>query len=89
MDWKLALTTFSAIFLAEMGDKTQLAVVTMTASSRKPLSVFLGGAVALMLVTALGVLLGGVIDRYVPERLLARSAAVLFVVIGVWTWFKA
>ncbi len=89
MDWRLALTTFSAIFLAEMGDKTQLAIVTMTASSRKPLPVFLGGAAALTLVTALGVLLGGVVDRFVPQRLLAKAAAVLFVAIGVWTWFKA
>ena len=89
MDWRLALTTFSAIFLAEMGDKTQLAIVTMTASSRKPLPVFLGGAAALVLVTALGVLLGGVIDRFVPQWLLAKAAAVLFVAIGLWTWFKA
>jgi Ca2+/H+ antiporter, TMEM165/GDT1 family len=88
MDWKLALTTFTAIFLAEMGDKTQIAVITMTASSRKPLSVFLGGAVALALVTALGVLVGGAVDRYVPAWLLPKLAAVLFVVIGIWTWFK-
>jgi Ca2+/H+ antiporter, TMEM165/GDT1 family len=88
MDWRLALTTFTAIFLAEMGDKTQIAVVTMTASSRKPLSVFIGGAAALALVTALGVLVGGVVDRYLPARLLPKIAAVLFVAIGIWTWIK-
>ena len=43
MDWRSALATFTAIFLAEMGDKTQIAIITMTASSRKPLSVFIGG----------------------------------------------
>jgi putative Ca2+/H+ antiporter (TMEM165/GDT1 family) len=88
MDWKMAATTFAAIFLAEMGDKTQLAIITMSASSGKAFSVFLGGAAALILVTAVGVLLGGAVTRYVPERLLTRIAAVLFVVIGIWTWFK-
>ena len=88
MDWKMAATTFAAIFLAEMGDKTQLAIITMSASSGKPLSVFLGGAVALVLVTGIGALLGGAVTRYVPATVLTKIAAVLFVVIGIWTWFK-
>jgi putative Ca2+/H+ antiporter (TMEM165/GDT1 family) len=88
MDLRIVLTTFAAIFLAEMGDKTQLAAITMTASSRKPLSVFLGGALALILVTGLGVLLGTVVTRWIPETIIKKSAAVLFVVIGIWTWFK-
>jgi putative Ca2+/H+ antiporter (TMEM165/GDT1 family) len=88
MDLRIVLTTFAAIFLAEMGDKTQLAVITMTASSRKPMSVFLGGALALTLVTALGVLLGTVVTRWIPETVLKKLAAVLFVIIGLWTWFK-
>lgn len=88
MDWKLAATTFAAIFLAEMGDKTQLLVITLTSSSRKPVSVFLGAAAALVLVTLLGALLGELVTRWVPEQILKRSAAVLFVAIGVWTWFK-
>ena len=88
MDLRIVLTTFAAIFLAEMGDKTQLAAITMTATSRKPLSVFLGGALALTLVTALGVLLGTVVTKWIPETILKKCAAILFVVIGVWTWFK-
>jgi putative Ca2+/H+ antiporter (TMEM165/GDT1 family) len=88
MDWKMAGTTFTAIFLAEMGDKTQLAILTLSASSGKPFSVFLGGAVALILVTAVGALLGGAVTRYVPEEILTKVAAVLFVAIGIWTWFK-
>ena len=88
MDWKLMSTTFASIFLAEMGDKTQLAVVSMTASSRKPFSVFVGASVALTLVTLLGAMLGGIVTRWVPEHLLNRAAAVLFVVIGIWTWLK-
>ena len=88
MDWKLALTAFAATFLAEMGDKTQLAVVSMTASSGKPLSVFIGATIALTLVTLLGALAGGVVTRWVPEQVLTKLAAVLFVAIGIWTWFK-
>jgi putative Ca2+/H+ antiporter (TMEM165/GDT1 family) len=88
MDWKLALTAFGAIFLAEMGDKTQLAVITMSASSHKAWSVFLGAALALAAVTALGAFLGGAVTRWVPEVVLKKGAAVLFVGIGLWTWFK-
>jgi putative Ca2+/H+ antiporter (TMEM165/GDT1 family) len=88
MDWKLVLTTFSAIFLAEMGDKTQLAVFTLTASSHRPWSVFLGGALALTLVTALGVLVGGFVTRFIPAWVLPKAAALIFIAIGLWTWFK-
>ncbi len=87
MDWRLALTTFSAIFLAEMGDKTQIAVITFTADTHKPLAVFIGAAVALALVSGLGVLVGGFVGRYVPQWLLPKIAAVVFVAIGVWTWY--
>lgn len=88
MDWKVFLTTFGTLFLAEMGDKTQLAVMTLTGSSRKPLSVFLGGVLALALVTALGVLVGRTVTAWVPEAVFKKGAAVLFVAIGLWTWFK-
>jgi Ca2+/H+ antiporter, TMEM165/GDT1 family len=88
MDWKVAFATFGASFLAEMGDKTQLAVITMTASSRKPWAVFLGGSLALVLVTGLGVLLGGFVTKWVPENVLTKGASLLFIGIGIWTWVK-
>lgn len=88
MDWKLAATIFSTILLAEMGDKTQLLVVTSAASTRKPWVVFAAGVLALALVTALGAFAGGFITRWVPEQALKKGAAVLFVLIGLWTWFK-
>ncbi len=89
MDWKLTLTTFTTIFLAEMGDKTQLAVFTMTESSRKPFSVFVGGAAALTLVTALGVLFGDAVLKFVPAPILNKIAAISFIGIGIWIWFKS
>ena len=83
MDFRVLLTTFGIIFLAEMGDKTQLAAMTMSAQTKKPWAVFLGAAVALAAVSAIGVLVGSVIGQYVPLEWVKRVAAVAFIVIGV------
>ena len=83
MDWRVFLTTFGVIFLAEMGDKTQLAAMTMAAESKKPWAVFVGAALALASVSALGVLVGSVIGNYIPLIWIKRVAALAFVVIGV------
>jgi Ca2+/H+ antiporter, TMEM165/GDT1 family len=71
-----------------LGDKTQIAMIPMSASSKSPVSVFLGGAFALVLLTATAVIAGEVVTRYSPESVLSKIAAVLFVLIGVWTWFR-
>ena len=71
------------IFLAEMGDKTQLAAMTMAAQTEKPLAVFIGAAVALACVSALGVVVGSVLSHYIPLEWIKRAAAVAFIVIGV------
>ena len=86
MDKSVFLTTFTTLFLGEFGDKTQLAVVTLTGSTRKPLSVFLGAGAALVAVTAIGVLFGQAASRFIPEMYLKRGAALLFVGMGVWMW---
>jgi putative Ca2+/H+ antiporter (TMEM165/GDT1 family) len=83
MDWRVFLTTFGVIFLAEMGDKTQLAAMTMAAESKKPLSVFVAAALALTAVSAIGVVVGGVLGHYVPLIWVKRAAAIAFIVIGV------
>jgi putative Ca2+/H+ antiporter (TMEM165/GDT1 family) len=83
MDWKIFGTAFLTLFLAELGDKTQLAVITMTASTTSRVSVFLGAALALITVTLLGVLLGGILSQYVPTEWLQRIVAAAFIVIGV------
>ena len=82
MDLRVLLTTFGVIFLAEMGDKTQLAAMTMAAQTKKPWAVFIGAAVALAAVSALGVLVGSVIGDYVPLIWVKRVAASAFIVIG-------
>ena len=83
MDWRVFLTTFGAIFLAEMGDKTQLAAMLMAAETRKPWAVFVGASLALACVSALGVLVGGTLGHYLPVVWIKRGAAVLFILIGV------
>jgi Ca2+/H+ antiporter, TMEM165/GDT1 family len=88
MVWKQFLTAFSVIFLAELGDKTQLAVITMSASTKQPLSIFLGGSLAMVLLTGIASIAGEMVTKVVPEDMLSKIAAVLFVVIGIWTWFK-
>ncbi|MBW1992085.1 MAG: TMEM165/GDT1 family protein [Deltaproteobacteria bacterium] len=64
MNWQIFWLTFGTIFLAEMGDKTQLAALTMTADTRAPVAVFLGASLALCLATLLGVALGGLLTRF-------------------------
>jgi len=87
MDLRVMLTTFGIIFLAEMGDKTQLAAMTMAADSKKPWAVFIGASLALVAVSALGVLVGTVVGDYVPLVWVKRVAATAFIVIGVLMLF--
>ena len=88
MNWRVFLATFGLIFVAELGDKTQLAALAMTARTKAPWSVFLGGSLALCVVTLFAVLAGGWIARYVPPAVLERVAAVGFIAIGGWMLLK-
>jgi putative Ca2+/H+ antiporter (TMEM165/GDT1 family) len=87
MDWKVLLTSFGMLFLAELGDKTQLAVVTLTTETKKPMAVFLGAVLALALVTLLGVVLGSLIQQWIPLNILRKGASVVFVTLGVAIFF--
>lgn len=88
MDWKVLLSTFALLFLAELGDKTQLAVINMTAKHKAPIPVFVGAFLALGLVTLIGVACGEALTRLVPPDLLRRVSAGFFVLMGVLIWFK-
>ena len=83
MDLRVLLTTFGIIFLAEMGDKTQLAAMTMAADSKKSWAVFIGAILALVAVSGLGVLVGSLVGDYLPIVWVKRVAAVAFIAIGV------
>jgi putative Ca2+/H+ antiporter (TMEM165/GDT1 family) len=82
MTFKTFLTTFGLIFLAEMGDKTQLAAITMAAQTKQPVAVFLGASLALVAVSLIGVALGSVLANYINAEYLQRAAAIAFIVIG-------
>jgi putative Ca2+/H+ antiporter (TMEM165/GDT1 family) len=86
MNWDLFLSTFGLIFIAELGDKTQLAVVTQTCKFRSPWSVFLGGSIALIGVTALGAVGGQVLGQLIPERIIQLIAGLAFVIMGLIIW---
>ena len=89
MDWKLAAVAFGTLLLAELGDKTQLAVFTLAAGNSKPWPVFIGASAALILVTFLGAFLGGTITKYIPAEVLKLVTGVLFVAIGAVTVYEA
>ena len=87
MDWKVIGATFALLFVAELGDKTQLAVINMTCRHQRPWAVFLGATLALALVTLLGVVGGQLVTRVVPAQILSKVSAVLFVILGILMWF--
>jgi len=84
MDFKVLVTTFATIFLAELGDKTQLATFAFSAETKSRVSVFIGSAGALVLTSLLGVLLGAAISKLIPPNFLNMGAGVLFVILGIW-----
>jgi len=84
MDFKILATTFGMIFLAELGDKTQLATLCFAVDSKSRLSVFLGSAAALVLSSLLGVLCGAFVSRMVAPEHIRIGAGTLFVVLGAW-----
>ena len=90
MDWKVLLTVFGSVFVAELGDKTQLATM-LFASDRQisKLTVFAGASLALIATSAIGVLAGGVISQYISEKHLQYVAGIGFIGIGIWTLLKA
>ena len=79
----LLLSTFLTIFIAELGDKTQLATLTMSGTSKKPLAVFLGSSTALVFASLIGALAGGSISNFVPEIILKSIASLTFFIIGI------
>jgi putative Ca2+/H+ antiporter (TMEM165/GDT1 family) len=90
MDFKLLLTVFASVFVAELGDKTQLATMLFAADREvSKLTVFAGASLALIVASGLGVLAGGVVSQYVSERVLQWVAGAGFIAIGIWTLARA
>ena len=78
------LTTFTTVFLAELGDKTQLAALLLSAESGRPVIVFIGASLALISSSLVGVLLGRWLARVLPPQQLERLAGILMIGLGLW-----
>lgn len=90
MDWKILATVFVTVFIAELGDKTQLATFLFAADKEvSRWMVFFGASLALIVASALGVLAGGAVSQYISERHLQYLAGAGFIVIGLWTVLRA
>ncbi|WP_448570464.1 TMEM165/GDT1 family protein [Trichothermofontia sp.] len=77
MDWNLLWLSFVAVFISELGDKSQLAAIALSGSSRAPWAVFLGTSAALLLATLVGVMLGQGTAQLLPSPRLVKSLAAL------------
>lgn len=80
---KVVISTFWVVFLAELGDKTQLATMLLVAEGKSPTAVLIGAASALVISSIVGVMAGGLIARYVPELWVRMAAGAGFVVMGI------
>ena len=90
MDWKILLTVFLTVFVAELGDKTQLATLLFAADKTvNKLSVFAAASLALVIATAIGVLAGSLLSNYINEKYLHYIAGIGFIGIGIVTLYKA
>jgi putative Ca2+/H+ antiporter (TMEM165/GDT1 family) len=78
---------FSAIFIAELGDKTQLAILAMKGKGFSGIGLFIGAMLAFGVLTALAILMGGWLQARIPGAILEKTAAAGFVVIGLLMWF--
>jgi len=90
MDVKLFWIVFSTVFLAELGDKTQIATLLFASDADNPrLTVLVASACALILTSAIGVLAGALLAQYINPRFLSWGAGVAFIAIGAWTIARA
>jgi putative Ca2+/H+ antiporter (TMEM165/GDT1 family) len=90
MEWKLLLTVFGAVFIAELGDKTQLATLLFAAEHEvSKWTVFIAASLALIATSAIGVLAGGAIAQFMSPKTLSLIAGAGFIIIGVFTLIRA
>jgi putative Ca2+/H+ antiporter (TMEM165/GDT1 family) len=90
MDWKIFLTVFATVFIAELGDKTQIATMLFaTDKEASKFMVFLAASAALVVASAIGVLAGSLFSEFINEKVLQYVAGAGFIVIGAYTIYSA
>jgi putative Ca2+/H+ antiporter (TMEM165/GDT1 family) len=88
MDWKVFFASFGTVFLAELGDKTQLAGLNLAAKSKMPFVVFLGSIAAYALITLITVMIGDTLTKFIKPEYIRYGAASLFIIIGMLILFN-
>jgi putative Ca2+/H+ antiporter (TMEM165/GDT1 family) len=89
MDFKILFTVFSAVFIAELGDKTQFATMLFVANKDvSKMTVFLGASLALIFTSALGVILGSMLSQHINPKYMSILAGIGFILIGGWSLYK-
>jgi putative Ca2+/H+ antiporter (TMEM165/GDT1 family) len=88
-DWRLIVSSFTMIFFAELGDKTQISIFALATNRGSFLSIFTGAVSALILTTLLAVVLGGAVGRFVPEKVMKIFAGSVFLLFGAFTIYGA
>lgn len=83
MDWKIFFTTFGTIFLAELADKTELAVLSLSAKTKSPWPIFWGALCAFAVATLIALVLGDLVAKCVPIHIIRFVSAGIFIFIGV------
>lgn len=88
MNWEIFWLAFSTIFLAEIADKTQLAVFGLVSKTRLPLEIFLGTMTAFLLATLIAVIFGEIIVKFIPQNILRVATGSIFIIIGILIFLK-
>jgi putative Ca2+/H+ antiporter (TMEM165/GDT1 family) len=90
MELKIFFTIFAAVFIAELGDKTQLATILFASDKEvSRLTVFFASSIALVVASAIGVIAGSLLSEYIDEKILSYIAGAGFIVIGSFTLYQA
>lgn len=82
MDLKILFATFGAVFMAELADKTQIVGISMASKSGKPLSVWIGSVSAYIIITAITVLIGATLGKYIKPEVIRYASGAIFIIIG-------
>lgn len=85
---KIIISTFLLVFVAELGDKTQITTMLLSAEADSRIAVFLGSSLALVCSSFVGVVLGSFLNKYVPPMIIQKTAAIAFVIIGLLLLFN-
>ena len=81
--WKIILSTFFLVFIAELGDKTQLSTMILASKTKNPIAVFVGGASALIVTSLIGVLAGDFLSKYISDKYIQFGAGIGFIFVGI------